>query len=79
MIKIENGSVHVKGTKSDILSDLSCIIYGLKIEMGIDEADLRHAVDIAFMNETELMESLDHALDELIDVLTKKFDDKEEK
>lgn len=50
MIKIENGSVHVKGTKSDILSDLSCIIYGLKIEMGIDEADLRHAVDIAFMN-----------------------------
>lgn len=47
--------------------------------MGIDEADLRHAVDIAFMNENELMESLDHALDELIDVLTKKFDDKEEK
>ena len=34
---------------------------------------------IAFMNENELMESLDHALDELIDVLTKKFDDKEEK
>ena len=62
-----------------MLKEPNQIYYQIYLAMGIDEADLRHAVDIAFMNENELMESLDHALDELIDVLTKKFDDKEEK
>ena len=79
MIKIEDGNVFVKGTRTDILADLSAIISGLKNELGIDKETINHVVDIAFMTDDELIKMLDNELDELIDMLTRKFDVKEEK
>lgn len=79
MIKIEDGNVFVKGTRIDILADLSTIIAGLKDELGIDKKTINRVVDIAFMTDDEVIKMLDNELDELIDMLIKELDGKEEK
>ena len=79
MIKIEDGNVFVKGTRTDILADLSTIIAVLKDELGIDKKTINRVVDIAFMTDDEVIKMLDNELDELIDMLIKELDGKEEK
>ena len=61
MIKIKNNKVKMEGNRPDLLTDLTCIVKGLKecfeengTSKEVSEKLIREAVDIAFWDEEKL-------------------------
>lgn len=77
MIKIKNSKVKMEGNRPDLLTDLTCIVKGLKecFEEGgaskeVSEKLIREAVDIAFWDEKKLAEESNKLVKELVDLIS---------
>ena len=78
MIKIKNNKVKMEGNRPDLLTDLTCIVKGLKecFEEGgtskeVSEKLIRGAVDIAFWDEENLTEESNKLAKELVDLISR--------
>lgn len=78
MIKIKNNKVKIEGNRPDLLTDLTCIVKGLKecFEEGgtskeVSEKLIRGAVDIAFWDEEKLTEESNKLAKELVDLISR--------
>ena len=78
MIKIKNSKVKMEGNRPDLLTDLTCIVKGLKecfeedgTSKQVSEKLIREAVDIAFWDEKKLAEESDKLVKELVDLISK--------
>lgn len=78
MIKIKNNKVKIEGNRPDLLTDLTCIVKGLKecFEEGgtskeVSEKLIREAVDIAFWDEEKLTEESNKLAKELVDLISR--------
>ena len=62
MIKSEKGEVTIKGTKLDIMAELTCIMQRL-IETGImTDDEIVHALTVATMSESERKDAIKKAM-----------------
>ncbi len=72
MIKIKNNKVKMEGNRPDLLTDLTCIVKGLKecfeengTSKEVSEKLIREAVDIAFWDEEKLAEESNKLVEKL--------------
>ena len=78
MIKIKNSKVKMEGNRPDLLTDLTCIVKGLKecfeeywSSKEVSEKLIREAVDIAFWDEKKLAEESNKLVKELVDLISR--------
>lgn len=77
MIKIKNSKVKMEGNRPDLLTDLTCIVKGLKecfeedgASKEVSEKLIREAVDITFWDEKKLAEESNKLVKELVDLIS---------
>lgn len=77
MIKIKNSKGKMEGNRPDLLTDLTCIVKGLKecfeedgASKEVSEKLIREAVDIAFWDEKKLAEESNKLVKELVDLIS---------
>lgn len=77
MIKSKNSKVKMEGNRPDLLTDLTCIVKGLKecfeedgASKEVSEKLIREAVDIAFWDEKKLAEESNKLVKELVDLIS---------
>ena len=80
MIKTKNGKTEFKGTKHELIADLSCIVDGLYHgilieEMSKEEAEklIREGVEFGFKDNEELSKELDEKLKDSMTELLETF------
>lgn len=78
MIKIKNSNVKMEGNRPDLLTDLTCIVKGLKecfeedgTSKEMSEKPIRKAVDVAFWDEEKLTEESNKLVKELVDLISR--------
>lgn len=78
MIKIKNNKVKMEGNRPDLLTDLTCIVKGLKecfeedgTSKEVSEKLIREAVDIAFWDEEKLAEESNKLVEELVNLISR--------
>lgn len=82
MIKIKNNKVKMEGNHPDLLTDLTCIVKGLKecfeengTSKEVSEKLIREAVDIAFWDEEKLAEESNKLVEKLVDLISRGLKD----
>ena len=80
MIKTKHGETEFKGTKHELIADLSCIVDGLYNgilieEMSQEEAEklIREGVELGFKDNEELSKELDEKLKDSMTELLETF------
>ncbi len=76
MIKVENGTLEIRGSKSQIEAELTGIMHEMMSEKMLTEEELMHCIEIAKTPEGELTENVANMI---IGLLKKLFGDTEEK
>lgn len=78
MIKIKNNKIKMEGNRPDLLTDLTCIVKGLKecfeedgTSKEVSEKLIREAVDIAFWDEEKLAEESNKLVEKLVDLISR--------
>lgn len=78
MIKIKNSKVKMEGNRPDLLTDLTCIVKGLKecfeedgASKEVSEKLILEAFDIAFWDEKKLAEESNKLVKELVDLISR--------
>lgn len=80
MIKTKHGETEFKGTKHELIADLSCIVDGLYNgilieEMSQEEAEklIREGVELGFKDNEEISKELDEKLKDSMTALLETF------
>ena len=66
MIKCKKGEITLKGSKSQLLTDLTCILRGFWESEHFSEEEVEKSISLSRMSEAELMEEASKRLFEML-------------